>query len=259
MNTGLIHRTAIIEGNVSIGDNVKIGPYAYLSGDIQIGENTEIGHCVQIEGNVSIGVGNKIAHSAHIGAPPQDVAYNGGRSFVKIGNNNIIREFVQIHRGTKEGTATELGSGCFLMGGVHLAHNTKVGDSVTIANNTMLAGYVEIGDFAFVSGLCGFHQFVRVGKYAMIGGLARIIKDCLPFMMTEGSPARTVGLNVVGLRRREFTLERRQSIKEAYRILFRSKLNVSQAVEELNKLKKDNKDIEELISFIKSSERGIIK
>jgi UDP-N-acetylglucosamine acyltransferase len=258
MNTGLIHKTAIIEGNVSIGENVKIGPYAYLSGDIQIGDNTEIGHCVQIEGNVKIGDANIIGHSAHIGAPPQDVAYNGSKTFVLIGNNNIIREFVQIHRGTKEGTTTELGSACFLMGGVHLAHNTKVGNNITIANNTMLAGYVEIDDFAFVSGLCGFHQFVRVGKYAMIGGLARVTKDCLPFMTTEGNPARTAGINAVGLRRREFTLERRKFIKEAYRILFRSNLNVSQAVEELNNIT-DNKDIEELIRFIKSSERGIIK
>ncbi len=258
MKDGLIHKTAIIEGNVSIGSNVKVGPYAYLSGDIRIGDDTEIGHCVQIEGDVKIGNGNKIGHSAHIGAPPQDVAYNGRKSFVIIGNNNIIREFVQIHRGTKEGTSTELGSDCFLMGGVHLAHNTKVGNNVIIANNTLLGGYVEIGDFAFVSGLCGFHQFVRVGRYAMIGGLARISKDCLPFMITEGSPARTIGPNVVGLRRREFTLERRQSIKEAYRILFRSRLNVSQAVEELNKIK-NNIDIEEMIGFIKSSERGIIK
>jgi UDP-N-acetylglucosamine acyltransferase len=258
MNTGLIHKTAILEGNVSIGDNVKIGPYAYLSGEIQIGDNTEIGHCVQIEGNVKIGNANKIGHSAHIGAPPQDVAYNGGNSFITIGNNNIIREFVQIHRGTKEGTSTELGNDCFLMGGVHLAHNTKLGNSVTIANNTMLAGYVEIDDFAFVSGLCGFHQFVRVGKYAMIGGLARITKDCPPFITIEGNPARPAGINVVGLRRREFSPERRKSIKDAYKVLFRSNLNVSQAVEELNTLN-DNKDITELINFIKSSARGIIK
>lgn len=258
MNTELIHKTAIIEGNISIGDNVKIGPYAYLSGEIQIGDNTEIGHCVLIEGNVKIGNDNKICHSAHIGAPPQDVAYNGNKSFITIGNDNIIREFVQIHRGTKEGSTTELGSNCFLMGGVHLAHNSKVGNNVTIANNTMLAGYVEIDDFAFVSGLCGFHQFVRVGKYAMIGGLSKITKDCLPFMTTDGNPATAVGVNAVGLRRREFSPERRKAIKEAYRILVRSNMNVSQAVEELLTFK-DNKDIEELIRFIKSSERGIIK
>ncbi|MBN2403804.1 MAG: acyl-ACP--UDP-N-acetylglucosamine O-acyltransferase [Spirochaetes bacterium] len=258
MGSELIHKTAIIEGNVSIGNNVKVGPYAYLSGEIQIGDNTEIGHCVQIEGNVIIGNYNKIGHSAHIGAPPQDVAYNGSNTSVTIGNDNIIREFVQIHRGTKEGTSTEIGSSCFLMGGVHLAHNTKLGNNVTIANNSMLAGYVEIDDFAFVSGLCGFHQFVRVGKYAMIGGLSRITKDCPTFMTVEGNPARVAGVNVIGLRRREFTPERRKSIKDAYRILYRSGLNVSQAIDELLP-SKDNADIGEIINFIKLSDRGIIK
>ncbi|MFH0974931.1 MAG: acyl-ACP--UDP-N-acetylglucosamine O-acyltransferase [Spirochaetota bacterium] len=254
----MIHKTAIIEGNVSIGDNVKIGPYAYLCGDIAIGHNTEIGHCAHIEGNVKIGSDNRIGHSAHIGAPPQDTAYNGNATFVTIGDNNIIREFVQIHRGTKEGSATELGSNCYLMGGVHLAHNTKVGNNVTIANNSMLAGYVEIDDFAFVSGLCGFHQFVRVGKYAMIGGLARIVKDCPTFMTTEGNPAMVAGVNVIGLRRREFSPERRKTIKEAYKIIYRSGKNVTQALEELLAIK-DNKDIDELIRFIKSSARGITK
>ncbi len=258
MDTGLIHKTAVIEGNVALGENVKIGPYAYLSGDIQIGHDTEIGHCVLIEGNVKIGNSNKIFHSAYIGAVPQDVSYTGGISFVEIGDNNIIREFVQIHRGTKEDSITRLGNNCFLMGGVHLAHNVKVGDYVTIVNNTMVAGYVEIDDYAFISGLCGFHQFVKVGKYAMIGGISKIVKDCLPFMTVDGNPSMVTGINVVGLRRREFTPERRRLIKNAYKILFRSGKNVSQAVEELAEFK-DNKDIEEIINFINSSERGIIK
>lgn len=258
MESKLIHQTAIIEGNVSLGENVTIGPYSYLSGEIQIGSNSEIGHAVRIEGNVKIGDANKISHSAYIGAPPQDVSYNGGTSFVKIGDNNILREFVQIHRGTKDGSTTELGSNCFLMGGVHLAHNVKVGNNVTIANNTMLAGYVAIDDFSFISGLCGFHQFVRVGKYAMIGGLARINKDCLPFMLIEGNPARVAGINVVGLRRREFSPERRQSIKNIYKLLYRSGKNVSQAVEELMQSIED-KDVKEIVNFIKSSERGILK
>ena len=254
----MIHKTAIIDGNVTLGENVNIGPYAYLSGEIQIGKDTEIGHCVRIEGNVKIGNANKIYHSAYIGAIPQDVSYSGDVSFVKIGDNNLIREFVQIHRGTKEGSTTEVGSNCFLMGGVHLAHNVEVGDNVTIVNNSMLAGYVQIDDFAFISGLCGFHQFVHVGKYAMIGGLSRINKDCLPFMIIEGNPPKVAGINAVGLRRNEFSSERRQFIKEAYRILFKSGKNVSQALEDLISFK-DNRDIEEIINFVKSSERGIIR
>jgi UDP-N-acetylglucosamine acyltransferase len=257
MDTRQIHKTAIIEGNIVLDENVKIGPYAYLSGDIQIGRDTEIDHCVRIEGNVKIGSGNKIFHSAYIGAFPQDVAYIGGISYIEIGDNNLIREFVQIHRGTKEGTTTKLGNSCFLMGGVHLAHNVQVGNNVTIVNNSMLAGYVSIDDYAFVSGLCGFHQFVRVGKYAMIGGLSKIVKDCLPFMTTDGNPAMAAGINAVGLRRREFSPERRSLIKKAYKIIFRSGNNVSQAVEELG-IYNDNKDIQEIINFVKTSERGII-
>jgi UDP-N-acetylglucosamine acyltransferase len=257
MANELIHKTAIVEGNIVLGENVKIGPYSYLSGDIQVGSDTEIGTCVRIEGNVRIGRANKIFHSAYIGGFPQDVAFAGGLSFVEIGDNNLIREFVQIHRGTKEGTITKLGSSCFLMAGVHLAHNVKVGNNVTIVNNSMLAGYVEVDDYAFISGLCGFHQFVRVGKYAMIGGLSKIVKDCLPFMTTDGNPAMVAGINAVGLRRREFSPERRRIIKLAYKTIFRSGRNVTQALDELGKLK-DNKDIQEIINFINTSARGII-
>jgi UDP-N-acetylglucosamine acyltransferase len=258
MSSELIHKTAIIEGNVVLGNNIKIGPYSYISGDIKIGNDCEIGHCVQIEGNVRIGKSNRIFHSAYIGAPPQDVSYAGGKSFVEIGDNNILREFVQIHRATEPDSVTRLGSNCFLMGGVHMAHNTRVGDYVTMANGAMLGGYVEIDDYTFVSGLCAFHQFVKVGKYAMIGGLSRINKDCLPFMIIEGNPPRVAGVNTVGLKRREFSPERRKSIKDAYRILIRSGKNVSQALEELAGFK-DDKDISEIINFIKSSDRGIIK
>lgn len=254
----MIHDTAIIEEDVIIGKNVKVGPYSYLSGNVNIGDNTEIGPYVRIEGNVTIGCDNKIFHSAYIGAPPQDVSYKGQETFVRIGDNNIIREFVQIHRGTGEGSSTELGSDCFLMGGSHLAHNVKVGNSVTIANYSVLAGYVQVDDYSFISGLCGFHQFVKVGKYVMVGGMSRVGKDCTPFMIIEGSPPRVAGINVVGLRRKGFSQERRNAIKNAYRILFHSGKNVSQAMEELSKCE-PSEDIDELINFIKSSERGIIR
>ena len=254
----MIHKTAIIEGNVKMGANVSIGPYAFISGDIEIGDNTEIGHAVQIEGRVKIGRGNKILHAAYIGAPPQDFSYQGGETFIEIGDDNVLREFVQIHRGTKEGSGTSLGSNCFLMGGAHLAHNVKVGNNVTIANYTLLAGYAEVGDFAFLSGLCAFHQFVKVGRYVMIGGCTGVGKDCPPFMMIHGNPAEVAGINVVGLRRREFTQERRTAIKNAYKILYRSGKNVTQALEDLETLK-DNGDILELINFIKKSNRGILR
>ena len=253
-----IHKTAIIENDVIIGKNVDVGPYSYLHGNIEIKDNTRIGPYVQIEGNVKIGKGNEIYHSAYIGALPQDVSYKGDESFVEIGDNNIIREFAQIHRGTGEGAVTRLGSGCFLMGGVHIAHNVRVGDFVTIANYTALSGYVEVDDYSFVSGMCGFHQFVKVGKYVMIGGCSRISKDCPPFMIVEGNPARVAGVNVVGLRRREFSSERRGIIKKAYKIMFRSDKNISQALIEL-KTFGENEDIQELLCFVESSTRGLTR
>jgi len=254
----LIHKTAIIEGDVKIGKNVSIGPCSYICGNIEIGDNCEIGHAVQIEGNVKLGTGNKIFHSAYIGAPPQDVSYKGAESIVEIGDNNILREFVQIHRGTKEGTKTILGSNCFLMGGAHLAHNVNVGNSVIIANNSLLAGYVEVDDFCFISGLCGIHQFVKIGKYVMVGGHSGLSKDCPPYMMAVGSPGKVIGLNVVGLRRNNFDAERRNIIKKCFKLLYRSGKNVSQAIEELGEYK-DNPDIQEIIAFIEKSERGLLK
>ncbi|MCU0822379.1 MAG: acyl-ACP--UDP-N-acetylglucosamine O-acyltransferase [Spirochaetes bacterium] len=254
----MIHKTAIIEGNVKLGENVSIGPYSFISGDIEIGDNTGIGHSVQIEGRVKIGRGNRIMHAAYIGAPPQDFSYKGAETSVEIGDNNVLREFVQIHRGTKDGTGTIIGSNCFLMGGVHLAHNVKVGNNITIANNSLLAGYVEIDDFAFLSGLCAFHQFVKVGKYVMVGGCSAVSKDCPPFMLIMGNLAEVCGINVVGLRRREFNQERRTAIKYAYKILYRSGRNVTQALEELETMK-DNQDMMEIINFIKKSDRGILR
>ncbi len=254
----MIHKTAIIEGDVTIGEDVSIGPYSYISGTIEIGDGTQIGPSVQIEGNVKVGENNRIYHAAYIGAPPQDVAYKDFKSSVEIGDNNIIREFVQIHRATQENSKTILGTDCFLMGGVHLAHNVRVGNSVTIANYTVLAGYVEVDDCSFLSGLSGFHQFVKVGKYVMVGGCSRITKDCPPFMMVEGNPARVIGLNVVGLRRGEFSAERRKKIKSCYKTLYKSGMNVTQALDVMRKDAADE-DIKELIEFIESSERGIIK
>ncbi|HNR89922.1 MAG TPA: acyl-ACP--UDP-N-acetylglucosamine O-acyltransferase [Spirochaetota bacterium] len=255
----MIHNTAIIEGNVKLGQNVTVGPFAYIHGDVTIGDGTEIGPNVHIEGYVSIGQRNKIYHAAYLGAPPQDVAWKGGQSFVSVGDDNLIREFVQIHRGTKEGTTTTMGSNCMLMAGVHLAHNTKVGNEVIIANNTVLAGYVEVDDFCFVSGLVGFHQFVKIGKYCMISGMSRINMDCVPYMIHEGNPSRIAGINIVGLRRRGFSEERRRTIKNLYKLLVRSKLNTTQAVERIKAEYGNDPDGQEMLAFIERSDRGINK
>jgi len=253
-----IHKTAVIEGDVKLAEDVSVGPYSILVGNIEVGEGTEIGSYVRIEGNVTIGKGNKIASFAYIGAPPQDIGFKGEISGVKIGNNNIIREYVTIHCATGEDNYTLVGDNNFIMAYAHLAHNVKLGSECIIVNAAQLAGYVEVHDKAFVSGLVGVHQFVRVGGYSIIGGVSRVNQDILPFMMVVGVPPRVTGINLVGLRRNGFTRERIKIIKEAYKILYRSGLNLSNAVEKLKNELPMNEDIKYILEFMNNSRRGIL-
>ena len=253
-----IHKTAIIEGDVKLAEDVSVGPYSILVGNIEVGEGTEIGSHVRIEGNVTIGKENKIASFAYIGAPPQDLGFKGEISGIKIGNNNIIREYVTIHRATGENNYTLVGDNNFIMAYAHLAHNVKLGSECIIVNAAQLAGYVEVHDKAFVSGLVGVHQFVRIGGYSIIGGVSRVTQDVLPFMMVVGVPPRVTGINLVGLRRNGFTRERIKIIKEAYKILYRSGLNLSNAVEKLKNELPMNEDIKYILEFMNNSRRGIL-
>ncbi len=254
-----IHKTAIIEGDVKLADSVSIGPHAVLRGNIEIGEGTEISTGVIIEGNVKIGKNNKIFPYATIGLLPQDYAYKGEASWVIIGDNNIIREYANIHRATGEGKATIIGNNNYLMGFVHLAHNVKVGSNVIIVNTAGLAGYVEVEDHAYVSGLVGVHQFVRIGAYSIVGGVSAVAQDVPPYMLVRGVPASVYGLNLVGLRRKGFSNERIKPIREAFRILYQKGYPTDKAVEILKKEFGENKDIAYLIEFIEKSKRGIIK
>lgn len=255
-----IHPSAIIHKNAVIDDDVEIGPFSIIGAGVKIGKGTRIGSNVVIEGNVKIGENNQVLHSTVIGFPPQDIKYRGEDTEVVIGNNNIIREFVTIHRASGEGEKTVLGNGCFLMAYSHLGHNVKVGDNVIIANMTQLAGHVEVHDFAFISGAVVIHQFCRVGKYVMIRGRSRLGLDAVPYMMIDGVENTEVkGLNIVGLRRNGFSDERINVLKKAYKILFRRNLNTSQAIEVMEKELPQNKDIKYLLEFIKTSKRGIGK
>ena len=255
-----IHESAIVDKNAIIEEGVEIGPFSKISGKVKIGKGTKIGSNVIIEGNVKIGENNIIYHFACIGFPPQDLKYKGEETEIIIGNNNIIREFVTIHRASGEGEKTIVGDNCFLMAYVHLAHNVKIGNNVIIANTTQLAGHVEIHDNAFLSGGVLIHQFCRIGKYAMIRGRARLGLDVVPYVIADGVENTEIkGLNIVGLRRAGFNDERIKILKEAYRILFRQNLNTSQALEILEKDYSQYDDIKYLIEFIKSSKRGIGK
>jgi UDP-N-acetylglucosamine acyltransferase len=225
-----IHQTAIVDRAARLGEAVAIGPYAWIGGEVEIGARTIVQSHVVIEGAVRLGADNQIGHGAIIGGLPQDLGFKPGtRSSVEIGSGNVIREHATIHRGTAEGSATRVGDNNFLMAGAHLGHNCAIGDKVIIANNCLLGGYVTVDDGAFLGGGCVFHQFMRVGRLAITQGTSGFGKDIPPYVAAAGIN-KVVGLNVVGLRRAGFTTEDRAEIKAAFRLLYESGLNVSQAL-----------------------------
>jgi UDP-N-acetylglucosamine acyltransferase len=253
-----IHPTAIIGENAKLGRNCTVGPYAVIDGTVTIGEDTSVGPGTVITGNTVIGKGNKIHGHVYIGNLPQDVAYTESETFVKIGDNNIIREFATIHRGTKEGSATVIGDNNFFMVASHVAHNCKIGNNIIMVNGASLAGYVEVQDHAFVSGFVGVHQFVRIGGYTICGFFSKITKDIPPYMMVDGNPASVRGLNLVGLKRKGFSTERRETIKSAFKILYRSGNSISRSLSELEKMEPPSDDIKYLVEFIRGSRRGVL-
>ncbi len=226
-----IHRTAIVDQGAKIGAGAEIGPFSIVGPQATIGERTIVQSHVVIEGEVEIGKGNLIAHGAVIGAPPQDVSFSPDRKTkVEIGNDNIIREYCTIHRGTAEGSATKIGEKNFLMAGAHVGHNCEIGNNVIIANNCLLAGFVRVDDGAFLGGGSTFHQFMHIGRLVMVQGSSAFGKDLPPFVIAA-ERNHVFGLNVIGLRRAGFSGEDRDEIKAAFKLVYLSGLNISQAVE----------------------------
>ena len=225
-----IHPSAIVDPATRLGEAVEIGPYACIGGEVEIGARTIIQSHAVIEGAVRVGADNQIGHGALIGGLPQDLGFKPGtRSSVEIGNRNVIREYVTIHRGTAADSVTRIGDDNFLMGGAHLGHNCAIADKVIVANNCLLGGYVTVNDGAFLGGGCVFHQFMRVGRLAITQGNSGFGKDIPPYVAAAGTN-KVVGLNVVGLRRAGFSAADRAEIKAAFRLLYESGLNVSQAL-----------------------------
>ncbi len=253
--TTLIHPTAVIHPGAKIHSSVKIGPYAVIGENVTIGADTVIDAGVVIDGDTEIGVGNHIFPHAVIGLAPQDLKYKGGRSVVKVGDYNQIREFVTINRATEAGEVTSVGSHNLLMACVHVAHNCTIEDNVIIANNVALAGHVYIESKAVIGGVLGVHQFVHVGKMAMLGGMSRIERDVPPFMLVEGNPSKVRTLNLVGLQRAGLSSDELGLLKKAFRILYRSDLTLAQALEELTSLP-DNPYLQHLHHFLTLSTRG---
>ncbi len=255
----MIHPTAIVHKTVKIGDNVRIGPHVRIEEGVTIGDGTEVMDGTIIFSNSIIGDNNQIFPYCIIGGIPQDKKYAGEPSLTLIGDNNIIREFTTIHKPVGKKEKTIIGSDNYIMAYCHIAHNCIVGSNTILVNNVTLGGYAEVGDFAYLSGFVAIHQFTRIGAYSIVGGGYRVIKDVVPFALAAGEPLTIRGVNSVGLRRNGFSKERREMIKDAFRILFKSNLNTKQAIEKIKEEIPMNKDIRMLIEFIETSKRGIVK
>ena len=226
-----IHPTAIVDLGAKVGAEVEIGPFSIIGPEAVIGEKTVVQSHVVIEGAVAIGRGNFIGHGAVIGAPPQDLSFSPERkTMVEIGNENIVREYCTIHRGSAEGSATEIGDKNFLMAGAHIGHNCLIGNNVIIANNCLLAGHVRVDDGAFLGGGSTFHQFMHIGRLVMVQGSSAFGKDLPPFVIAAERNS-VFGVNVVGLRRAGFSVQDRDELKAAFKLLYMSGLNISQALE----------------------------
>ena len=255
----MIHPTAIVHPGAKVARGVEIGPYCVVGEKVTIGARTVLQAHVVVNGWSQIGEDCTIYPFATIGAASQDRKYAGERAYTKIGDRTILREYVSVQRGTGEDSLTAVGDDCLLLAYVHIAHNCLVGNSVTMSNLAQLAGHCEVGDFAVIGGQVGAHQFSRIGRYAMVGGASKVTKDVPPFFLVEGTPAEPSGLNSVGLRRAGFKVDERTEIKKFYKLLYASKLNVSQAIDAM-KAEVATDSGREIIAFLESpSHRGIAK
>ena len=254
-----IHETAVIYPGARLGRDVEVGPYSVIGENVFIGDGTKIGSHVVIEGWTTIGKDCQIHHGACVGNAPQDLKFKGEKTFVYIGDNTIIREFVTINRATGEGEETRIGSNCLLMGTVHIAHNCVIGNNVVISNHAGLAGHVTVEDRAIISGLSGVHQFVKIGRNAMVGGASKVVQDVPPFVIADGRPARVCGLNSVGIARAGLSEDVRRNLKRAYRILFRSGLKLSEAITTMEQELDSSEPVDHLLRFLRNVNRGICR
>ena len=252
-----IHPAAIVGKKAELGE-VEIGPYAIIEDGASIGSGTKVLAHAYICSGTTIGKDCEVHMGAVIGHVPQHLHFKGAKSFLKIGDRNIFREYMSIHRGLEEGSATVIGNDNFFMGFSHVAHDCHIGNNVVLCNGALIAGHALVEDSAFISGNVTIHQFVRIGTLAMIGGLARVNKDAVPYTLIEGD-SEACSLNVVGIKRSSLSEDAKEQVKKIYRLLYRSGLNVSQALSEIAKLGRLLPEAAHMVEFIKQSERGICK
>ncbi len=253
----LIADTACVDPRTELGDGIEVGPYCVVGPDVKIGRGTRLIAHVCLLGNVELGEGNTISPFAVIGGDPQDVSYRGEPTRVVIGDRNVIRESVTIHRATsKEDGLTEIGSDNYFMAGSHVAHDCRLGDRITIANGTMLGGHVRVGSHASLSGGAAVHHYTSIGEYSFVGGQSKVVQDVPPFMLVDGNPSRVRCINVVGLKRGEIAKASIDAIHEAHRLLYRAKMNPDQAAEILEAHGHLLPEVARLLEFIRSQHAG---
>jgi len=252
-----IHPTAIVDKKAEIAKDAEIGPFAIVGPGCVVGPGSVIEARATLQENVILGSKVTIGVGSVLGGKPQDLKFKGEVTYVEIGDNTTIRELVTINRGTSQSFKTTVGANCFLMSYSHLAHDCHVGDGVIMSNATQLAGHVTVEDFVIISGVCAVHQFVKIGRHAFVGGMSRVQKDVPPYVKAVGSPIKLYGLNTIGLQRRGFSEEVVAELKRAYRLFFRSELNVSQALERAASELKLYPEVKVLIDFVETSGRGV--
>jgi UDP-N-acetylglucosamine acyltransferase len=253
-----IHPTAIVHDGAELGADVEIGPFAIVGENCRIGDGCVIAARATLERNVILGAGVKIGIGTVLGGDPQDLKFKGEMTTVEIGEGTTIREYTTINRGTTQSYRTTVGKGCFIMSYVHLAHDCHIGDGVILVNSVQLAGHVTVGDKAIIAGQSAAHQFVKIGQYSFVGGCSRISQDVPPYIKAVGNPIKLYGLNSVGLQRNNFPEEVVRELKRAYRLFFRSELNVSQAKERAAAELKPFAEVQELLRFVEESGRGVV-
>ena len=255
----MIDPTARISPTATIADDAEIGPNVTVGDGAVIGSGTRVMANAVVGPWTTIGRNNTIHYGAIVGHDPQDFGYNGEESYAVIGDGNIIREYATIHRGNRAGTTTVIGSNNFFMIQSHVAHNCEIGNNVILAGGALLAGHVIMDDRAIISGNCVVHQFCRIGRFAITGGCSKIVQDVPPFMIADGNPAEVRGINQVGLERAGYPPERIKPIKEAFRLIYRSKMNTGQALEAMRERLTESAEVQSILEFIATSERGIIR
>jgi len=253
-----IHSTAVVDPQAQLDTGVIIGPHSVVEAGSEIGAGTRIYSSVKISWGARIGRNCRIFHGAVIGEIPQDLKFKGEESLAWVGDRTQVREYVTIHRGTSDRRETRIGTDCLLMAYSHVAHDCWVGNHVILSNAVQLGGHVTVDDQAYIGGMSGVHQFTHIGKHAFVGGGYRCVQDVPPYILVAGEPLKFTGINVVGLRRHGFTNETINLLKEVYRLIYRSAFNITQALEQITSSFEPSEEIDEVVSFIRGSQRGIV-